>query len=208
MAVLQETGVLLSRARVGEGIAREELFRRFRPRLEGFLRSRLPLGARDLLETQDLVQDVCLKAFGAIDRFEHRGIGSFWGFLRQIALRQLIDAGRRAGRRGGVQPLDEDSRGAPPARATTPLAHLVTKESIEAFEGALERVGEKQREALLMRLELGLDFRTIAVECGFPTEAAARMAVHRALQRVYAEMNLGGNGGRGGRGDHPGDRRG
>src|SRR5262245_5232778 len=88
---------LVTRARTGDRSAAENLFRRYRKRLEAFVYARVPVSARRLVDTQDIVQDVCVKILGALDRFESKGVGSFWCFARSIARNHLIDAARRGG---------------------------------------------------------------------------------------------------------------
>ncbi len=54
--------VLLERMRGGEHAARDELIRRYWPRLERWARGRLPASARDLYETVDVVQETLIAA--------------------------------------------------------------------------------------------------------------------------------------------------
>ena len=185
---LHETRHLLGRIRDGDADACGDLFERYRTRLELFLRARLPAPSRSLLETQDLVQETCIKTLPHVDRFQHRGIGSFWAYLRRIALNCINDVWRRNAASFGEIRLTPDSRCAPEAPDSPPLAGLVVKEQFESFERVLEKLPERRRQALLMRLELGLDYRTIADECGFSTANAARMNVQRTIETVGREM--------------------
>lgn len=59
-AALLQTGPLLERARAGDRGSRELLLETYRKRIEGFLHARIPASERGLLETQDVVQEVCL----------------------------------------------------------------------------------------------------------------------------------------------------
>ncbi len=187
-STLLRTDDLVSRARAGDGTAREELLSRYRARLERLLHSRLPPAARGLLETQDLVQEVSIQALSSLKSFEYRGIGSYWAFLRKIALRCASRASERVGRRGHVEVLLEGSAVAPAAPSPSPLGKMIDRELLDAFESALERLPAKQREALLMRIELDLDYSVVAAECGFSSPDAARMSVTRALERISKEM--------------------
>lgn len=183
------TRELLDLARVGQRGALDELFERFRPPLRAFLHARLPTSARGLLETDDLVQEVLTSAFGALERFEDRGAGAFWGYLRQIGINHVRQALRRqqAGKRGTPVQL-ESSAMAPPDSAAGPLASLLAKEEFEAFESALERISPQQRKALLMRFELDAQYTEVAADCGFPSADAARAAVRRAIASVAKEL--------------------
>ena len=65
---------------------------------------------------------------------------------------------------------------------------MVRKEELARFDEALVDLDERPRNALLMRLELDLDYATIAGECGYPTPDAARMAVTRVLEQVIRRI--------------------
>jgi len=185
---LQETQELLGRIRDGDADACGALLERYRSRLEIFLRARLSAAARSLLETQDLVQEACIKTLPHVDRFQHRGIGSFWGYLRRIALNCVNDVYRQRAAMNGNCRLPQESWCAPAAPDSPPITGLLVREQFESFEKVLEKQTEKRRHALLMRLELGLDYQTIADECGFPTANAARMDVQRTIESVGKEM--------------------
>ncbi|MEW6747737.1 MAG: hypothetical protein AB1486_33835 [Planctomycetota bacterium] len=88
----------------------------------------------------------------------------------------LVTAGIRAG------------SSAPEASGGEPLEGLLVREQFESFEKALLVLSERKRWALLLRLELGLDYGAIARECSYPTSNAARMVVQRSLERVAMEM--------------------
>jgi RNA polymerase sigma-70 factor (ECF subfamily) len=184
---LLQTGELLARFQRGERNAADDLFRRYRPRLDAFLRARVPAGARKLGDTDDLVQEVCVKILGALGRFEMRGIGSFWWFARSIAQHHLIDAARRAKALHETK-LPDASDVAPAAKLRGPMFEAADHESAAAFDRALERVPDHVRSGLLMRLELGLDWSVVAADCGFPSPDAARVAIKRALRAIAKEM--------------------
>lgn len=184
---LKDTCALLDRLRAGDEDARNGLFERYRPRLDLFLRARLPGRFRALLDTQDLVQEVCVRVLPRLDAFEYRGLGSFWTYLRRIALNQVRDAWNAAARRKVVS-LPQDSRNAPAAGEATPLFDLLDREEFEAFERVLATIPERRRHALLLRLELDLEFKMIAEECDYPSANAARMDVTRLIERVAREM--------------------
>ena len=67
---LEGPQVLLDRARAGDNQALDRLFERYLPRLQRWARGRLPVWARDLADTHDLVQDTLLRTFKRIDGFD------------------------------------------------------------------------------------------------------------------------------------------
>jgi len=191
---LLETGGLLDQARRGDAAAREALFRRYRGPLARFLHLRLPLSARSLVDTEDVVQETCAQAFLGLGRFEYRGVGSFWGYLRRVGINRLSKAARAGSRRArlATEPDAAATAAEPLAGGISPLDELLGKEEFAAFDRALGRVPRRSRDALLMRLELGLAFDTIASECGYPSGDAVRMSIGRTMDRVAEELSRGG----------------
>ena len=62
---------------------------------------------------------------------------------------------------------------------------------VEQYEGALGRLSEPEREAIVARIEMGHGYEEIARALGKPSPDAARMAVSRALVRLAEEMGRG-----------------
>lgn len=185
---LERTQPLLEQARQGDAEALNRLFQLYEDKLEAFIRARLPRSARPLLETGDVFQEARLKAFEKLDRFAYRGPLSFWRWLRQIALNHIIDHHRKISRRPAQDGLGRESRLEVKEEGAQPLDGILKKEEISAFESALERVPEKQREVLLLRLELRASFAEIAQQCDFPSPDAARNAYNRWLAKLSEWM--------------------
>src|SRR5690606_31043457 len=72
---------LLRRVRSGDQEALDILLRRYVPALRRWARGRLPTWARDLAETEDLVQDTILKTFQRLDTFDYRREGALQAYL-------------------------------------------------------------------------------------------------------------------------------
>ena len=188
---LGSTQTLVQRARGGAEEARTELVRLYEPRLQRLLAARIPTRTRGLMETQDLVQDVLLRAFRHLDTFEPRGTGSFWIWLRSIATNQLRDHGRRHVRRGAPDPLASQTSLHPAGNSPAGLDVSIENEEAERFDSALERVPERERTAVTMRLELELPYEQIAAELEYASTDAARMAIKRTLRRIAEDMSRG-----------------
>lgn len=186
---LHETAMIISRARAGDREAMNDLFQRYRQPLERFLHSRLSPGAHRVHDTQDGTQDVLLAAYQAITegRFQYRGLGSFWFYLRTAARNYVIKKNQRAAEKGVVA-IPEESDLAPAAVQPSPIARIIGSEQMVAYERALEGLTEEARNAFLLFHEVGLSHAQIAEECGFPSADAARMAVSRARARILTEM--------------------
>jgi len=181
----QETSLgLLERARAGDPDALETLIARYLPRLQRWAHGRLPAWARDLAETQDLVQETLFQAFKRIDRFEVRGEGALQAYLRQALLNRIRSEIRRVGRRPPATELDSQAEDLAPS----PLERAIGGEAVDRYEEALARLRQEEREAIVGRIELGLTHEELAEALDKPTANAARMAVERALIRLAKEM--------------------
>ena len=101
------TGHLLKRARAGDREALELLFARHAPTLRRWASGRLPRWARDVAETQDLVQDAVLQVFKRVEAFEPRGDGALQAYLRQAVMNRIRNELRSKGRRPSFEDLEE-----------------------------------------------------------------------------------------------------
>jgi RNA polymerase sigma-70 factor (ECF subfamily) len=182
----ESTLTLLERARQGDPGAVEELFRRHLRPLQRWARGRLPNWARDLSDTDDLVQETLLRTFKHLDHFDSRGVGALQAYLRQAIVNRVRDELRRKGRRPEVQDLAElevrDER--------SPLEEAIGRETLEHYEAALKRLRPEEREAIVGRVEMSYSYEELAQVLGKPSADAARKAAQRALVRLAEEMRL------------------
>ncbi len=179
--------VLLRRARDGDRAAIDDLFARYLPRLQRWAHGRLPAFARGSLDTHDLVQDTFMQVLQRLDRFEPRHEGAFQGYLRQALFNRVRDEIRRVQRRGPAAPLDVEQQASDPS----PLEEAIGQETLDRYEAALARLKDDDREAIILRVELGCPYSEIVTALEKPSLAAAHMAVSRALVRLAEEMSRG-----------------
>jgi len=180
---------LLKRAQAGDETALNALIARYLPRLRRWATGRLPVSARGMSDTQDLVQDTVSQAFRKIDSFEIRGEGALQAYLRQALLNQIRQEIRRASRRPtrADGDLDEAASGLEHP-GPSPLEEAIGAQGLERYEQALARLRDEDREAIVARIEMGLSHAEVAEALGKPSANAARMAVERALARLLKEM--------------------
>jgi RNA polymerase sigma factor (sigma-70 family) len=176
---------LLARARAGDRAALDELMTRHLPRLRRWASGRLPQWARDVADTQDLVQETLLQTFKRIDKFEMRGDGALQAYLRQGVLNRIRDEYRRAGRRPTPEALDSQA----PDSAPSPLEEAIGRQAVDRYEQALQQLRAEEREAIVARIEMGFTHEELATLLGKSSANAARMAVERALVRLITEMH-------------------
>ncbi|MBZ0112497.1 MAG: sigma-70 family RNA polymerase sigma factor [Thermoanaerobaculia bacterium] len=190
---LEATAQLLSLASDGDEAARNQLVARFLPILNRWAHGRLPSYARDLSDTADLVQVSLLRALNNLDNFESRGEGAFLAYLRQILINAVRDEIRRTMRRPGHGPLFEQLTDQQPSA----LERTIGRERMDLYEAGLERLEERQRQAILLRFEFGYSHAEVAAAIGAPSPNAARMVVARAvlsLSEVLEETSRPGGG--------------
>ena len=186
-APLESTAALLERIRGGDEEARNRLLGRYLPVLRQWARGRLPRRARDLSDTDDLVQVTLLRALDRLKEFEPRREGAFLAYLRRILLNLVRDEARRGRRTPGREELDAGI----PDDVPSPLERLVGHEKLEAYEAALEELPAVQREAVILRLEMGFSHREVAEAIGSSTADAARMLVARGVIRIAERLHGG-----------------
>ena len=175
---------LLARARGGDADALNDLCTKYLPRLQRWAHGRLPAWARGALDTHDLVQDTLAQVLQRLQSFDPRHPGAFPAYLRQALLNRVRDEIRRAQRRGPSDPLDT----AKSAHDPSPLEEAIGQEALGRYEAALQRLRREDREAIIVRIELGHSYADVAEALGKPSIAAAHMAVSRALVRLAKEM--------------------
>jgi RNA polymerase sigma-70 factor (ECF subfamily) len=184
---LDSTFDLVERAKSGDSDALNRLFARFLPPLRRWASGRLPRWTRDLMDTDDLVQETVLRSVKRIDAFESRHEGALQAYLRQAVVNRIRDEVRRTMRSPIAAELDENK----PDGQASPLDEAIGREAVERYEAALGRLRPEEREAVVARIEMDGSYQQVAQALGKPSADAARMAVSRALLRLAEEMNRG-----------------
>lgn len=188
---LLKTAGLLELAKAGDLGAQAELINLYTGKLRSLIlfRARPGSPARWQGDTEDFLQEVRMRALAGLHSFEYRGIGSFWLWIRQIAIHCISDSANKKAARSNIRTIMPESQEEPPASQVAPYEGLIKKEQIILFDRALSLVPEMDRQLLTLRLELNLPFQAIAEECGFSSDSAARIAYKRALLRLVKLIN-------------------
>jgi len=184
------TFVLLEKAKAGDADALSRIFEHNRRRLTVLVHFKLGPRERQLAETEDVVQEVYLRAFRAIDRFQYQSPGSLIRWLSSIADHVIIDRGRyRArGRRAGEEARfrsESNPQGPEPADSRTPSRLLAQEEAVARLLDRLNALPEDYRRAILMAKIEGLSTAEMAGQLGKSREAVALLAF-RAVKRFRA----------------------
>src|SRR5262245_21086754 len=88
---LDSTLALVDRARAGDRVAIELIAERYRAALMRFAHGRVPVQARGMLDTQDLVQVALVRTLERLDRIDSTLRGSLLAYLRRAVLNQILD---------------------------------------------------------------------------------------------------------------------
>jgi len=187
--LLESTFALIERVRGGDREALERLMARHLAPLRRWISGRLPRWARDLADTDDLVQDTLLRTFRKMEDFEPRSVGALQAYLRQAVLNRLRDELRRKGRAPAMVGLDDVRLEA----RESPLEEAIGREALERYEAALAKLRSEERETIIARVEMGYSYEEMAEALDKPSAEAARKAARRALRRLAEEMKRGGD---------------
>ena len=183
---LETTVALLARYRAGDERARDRLMARYLPLLRRWAHGRLPSSARQLSDTDDLVQISLVRALSRMGTFEPAHEGAFLVYLRRIFLNAMRDEIRRS--HGGRRSAELDPE-LPDGRPTA-LEEAMGRQAYEAYEAGLALLNDEQREAVVLRLEFGMKYEQIAEATGRSSANAARMMVSRAVLRLAEVMDV------------------
>jgi RNA polymerase sigma-70 factor (ECF subfamily) len=128
----------------------------------------------DLQEAEDCLQETYLRAWKAPDRGAiHNPRAWLYAVAGNVARSELRRRARESDRQAKLGPDTGDGRRLP--------------EQVAAIRQAVERLPQRQREALLLRRYQGLSYAEIAAVTGGSAEAA-RANVYQAMQKLRREL--------------------
>lgn len=166
---------LVMRARTGDADAFGALYDRYQPEIVRYLAARVR--DRDLAE--DLAQQVFLKAWQAIPRYEQRG-APFRAWLYRMAHNQMVDHFRR------LRPTT-DLDGVEVPQAAEAEEHVMTAELHDRLRTALDRLSEDHRQVLVLRFLMEQSAREIG-EVMQRKEVTVRGLQMRAIRALRQEI--------------------
>lgn len=198
------TEALVSAASAGSLPAVDVLVERYLPELRAYVRLRAGPSVRAREDVSDIVQSTCREVLAHVDRFRWGGEVGFRRWLYASALRRIVDKHEfhRAQKRdverevthaalGGAESspgaLD---LGAYAASLSTPSGEAVAREQAERIERAFDALNDEQRELIVQSRLMGVSHDELAEATG-KSKGAVRVALHRALARLAAELDGG-----------------
>ncbi|PXX05305.1 sigma-70 family RNA polymerase sigma factor [Mycolicibacterium moriokaense] len=175
---------VVAEAVAGNRDALREVLEIIRPIVVRYCRARVGATERSGLSADDVAQEVCLAAITALPRYKDQG-RPFMAFVYGIAAHKVADA-HRAAARNRAEPTD-----VVPERFSVeagPEQMALDSESAARMNRLLALLPEKQREILILRVVVGMSAEETAEAVG-STAGAVRVAQHRALARLKAEIS-------------------
>lgn len=178
-----------------EDLPLEELFNRYLPGLNAFVRRRAGALLRAKESHSDLVQSACREVLQNMDRFQFGGEVGFRQWLYRTAERKIADRWRfyHAEKRDADKEVhfsssssNRDSGGFPEGEvrtSRTPSRDAVVHETMRRIDDAFQRLPEDMQEVVFLGKFLGLPRKEIAVQME-RSETAVRVLLHRSLARL------------------------
>lgn len=186
---MSDTRAEFDRARNGDLRALDSLIVQHLPSLMAFVRLQAGPLVRGKESLRDVVQSACLEALRDAAGFEYRGDAQFRRWLFTQALNKIRNKHRhhRAARRAAereVSPSGDDPDELVAGYATlSPSQVAMGREQVESLEAAFAKLAPDQREAVLLRRVVGMDYAEIA-EAMVRNEGAVRTLVYRGVARL------------------------
>jgi RNA polymerase sigma-70 factor, ECF subfamily len=174
---------VVAEAVAGDRDALREVLQTIRPIVVRYCRARIGTTERSGLSADDIAQEVCLAAITALPRYKDQG-RPFLAFVYGIAAHKVADA-HRAAARNRADPTE-----VVPERFSLeagPEQLALQSESSARMAKLLQVLPDKQREILILRVVVGMSAEETAEAVG-STAGAVRVAQHRALARLKAEI--------------------
>ncbi len=195
---------LIARAAEGDDAALGRLLQLHEDRLTRHVAVRMPRSAARTFDAADIVQQTFIEAFRDFSRFEHRGEGSLFAWLKGISehrLKNTIRSLRTQKRGGALQPV-VGSRGCAEVFdllqelagdvGVTASWNVSREEAQSALRSALAGLPEDYRAVMVLRYFEGLSVGETADHLG-RSPAAVRGLTDRAkarLRDVLIRMSL------------------
>jgi RNA polymerase sigma-70 factor (ECF subfamily) len=187
---------LIEQARGGDESARQRLLEGCRPRLRRVVAVRLDRRLAARVDASDIVQEALAEASRRLDDYLLDRPLPFFAWLRQLAWDRLVEQHRRhvlAERRSVAREeppameLSEESSLRLARRligdGTSPSGRLIREELRDRVRSAMARLGERDREVLVMRHLEQLSTEEVAAVLGI-SPGAVKVRLLRALERL------------------------
>jgi len=174
----------------GDDSAYAQLFGRFSIQLGVFVARRMGAELRSRMQLEDVLQDVFVRVVEKIRNFEHRGTGSFYGWLCGVARNIVREHLRKPElptlsfedalklKCSGETPISLEL----PASGPTPSRVAIGMERLAKADEFFRALPEKEREIVWDRVIEGLPVKDVAAKHGISPGQVTKI-VAKALRR-------------------------
>jgi len=193
--VNEDTHLLVHKAKAGDLAAFEELVRTYQNKVYGLCRQ-LTGHSED---SQDLAQEVFIRAFRAIGSF--RGEADFGTWLHRVTVNIWLNQRRKLSQKQTIVSLDEtypDDEGGSPRHVVAddgvdPQLALESKELQILVRAALKDLSEEHRAVLVLREMEGYSYEEVSqmLDCTLGTVKSRLNRARSALKRRIMEIASG-----------------
>ena len=190
-----KTQELVILAKGGDESALERLYSVYGERVRWMVRFRMGKALRSRLESMDLVQDVFVNAFGAIEDFTYKNEGDFVRWLSKITQNALADNWdklhaakrdiRKEHRISSRNSATEGVLGKGPVNidTTTPSVIMSKREDLAKLEKAIDKLKPEYRDIVVLSKIEGLSYKEIGKKLGKSPDAV-RMLMPSAMAEL------------------------
>lgn len=195
----QREAEIIPLAVAGDEKALEELLVGRHDQLMRYLERQMSPAVQAKVAPEDILQLTYLQVFKSISGFEPKGPGAFFGWLKTIASRKLIDASRQRGREhlaakpAGAAAGSQSQSGYASLMGMLadsdagPGGEAMADELRGAFHVALANLPDNYREVVQYRYLEDWPLEEVAAKLGV-SEGAARGLCHRSRQALRDEI--------------------
>lgn len=178
--LLSTTSYLLQGLRDGDTNASEKLLSLYQPVLLRWAHGRIPEQAKNYMETMDLVQETMALALKSKANIKADNAGAFFCYLRTIFINQIKQELRK-NKPFLVALTTQFSQ-------SEVMSYEEDLNALIAYDQAIDRLSEEEKQSVVMRVEFGLSHQEIADLTGRNSPDAARVYIKRALQKLGEVM--------------------
>jgi len=171
-----EDADLVRRCQNGDMAAFEQLFYKYQDRVYSTAYRMM----NDQEDAQDLTQEIFLRAYQRIGKFDFRSAFSTW--LYRLAVNLCIDELRKRKRSANTTPLEEAVL---QADENTPEDHVMSRDREKRVWDAINSLKDKERSIIILRDIEGLSYKEIAevLKCSL---GRVKSRIHEARQKLKA----------------------
>ncbi len=169
---------IVSKAQGGDREAFDALVSMVRPRLVGVVKSLLGERVKRTIDLDDVLQEICLRAYESIRDFSWQGDDSFLRWLSVIGRNVILESAKRSRREPA--PLPEE---VVHASGVSETRRLRREERFDRLEATLKDLSPAHREVILLAKIEKLPLKVVAERMN-RSHQGVRQLLRRALQSL------------------------